>query len=89
MKRVNGLNYRTTREQYKTAKKYDHTQFDIFCTSIYKSGFEDGKEASRGLTMDEIMEVIGAVKGIGEKRLSVIRSGILDRMGEDDVADKE
>lgn len=27
--------YTTTREVYKTVKKYDHQQFDAFCTRVY------------------------------------------------------
>ena len=35
--------YTTTREVYKTVKKYDHQQFDEFCTRVYTNGFNDGK----------------------------------------------
>ena len=37
--------YTTTREVYKTVKKYDHQQFDEFCTRIYTNGFNDGKKS--------------------------------------------
>ena len=37
--------YTTTREVYKTVKKYDHQQFDAFCTRVYTNGFNDGKKS--------------------------------------------
>ena len=37
--------YTTTREVYKTVKKYDHRQFDAFCTRVYTNGFNDGKKS--------------------------------------------
>ena len=42
--------YTTTREVYKTVKKYDHQQFDAFCTRIYTNGFNDGKKISNRKT---------------------------------------
>ena len=42
-RRIGG--YTTTREVYKTVKKYDHQQFDEFCTRIYADGFNDGKKS--------------------------------------------
>ena len=37
--------YTTTREVYKTVKKYDHQQFDAFCTRVYTNGFNEGKQS--------------------------------------------
>ncbi len=68
--------YMTTRDQYKAAKKYDHQQFDDFCTSIYHSGYEAGKKAVPGTDIEEVMAAIQTVKGIGEKRLAEIRAAV-------------
>lgn len=38
--------YVTTRKVYKAVKKYDHQQFDDFCTRVYMNGYEDGKKSS-------------------------------------------
>ena len=40
--------YVTTRTVYKAVKKYDHQQFDEFCTRVYMNGYEDGKRAVPG-----------------------------------------
>lgn len=55
--------YTTTREVYKTVKKYDHRQFDAFCTRVYTNGFNDGKKSVtekpvRTITDEQLMEVI-------------------------------
>ena len=68
--------YRTTRNQYKAAKKYDHQQFDDFCTSVYQSGYEAGKAAVPGTDIEEVMTAIQTVKGIGAKRMAEIRAAI-------------
>lgn len=67
-RRIGG--YTTTREVYKTVKKYDHQQFDEFCTRIYANGFNDGKKSVtekpvKTITDEQLMEVIGEVKGVG------------------------
>lgn len=47
-----------------------------FCTDIYKSGFQDGRESVPGVDVETIMEAIRSVKGIGAKRLYAIRDSI-------------
>ena len=39
MAKKKAVGYATTREVYKTVKKYDHQQFNEFCTRIYINGF--------------------------------------------------
>ncbi len=58
------------REDYKKIKQMDRQQMERFCRSLYEQGQESAKE--KGLTMDEIREVVKGVKGIGEKRASEI-----------------
>lgn len=42
-KKIQNKRYLVNRAVYKAVKKYDHQQFENFCTDIYKSGWEDGK----------------------------------------------
>lgn len=62
-----------TRTIYKSVKKMDREKFQHFCTSLYKYGFEDGKEAAQteepGIDIEKIMEAVAAVKGIGPKKM--------------------
>lgn len=78
-RRIGG--YTTTREVYKTVKKYDHQQFDEFCTRIYANGFNDGKKSVtekpvKTITDEQLMEVIGEVKGVGPALRGKIKEAI-------------
>lgn len=73
--------YATTREVYKAAKKYDHQQFDEFCTRVYTNGFNDGKKtatekSAKVFTAEQLMEVIGEVKGVGPALKGKIKDAI-------------
>lgn len=57
--------YRSTRAVYKAVKKYDHQQFDEFCTSIYASGYEDGRKSVPGISVEDMLKTIGDIKGVG------------------------
>ncbi len=71
-----GNNYLITRARYKSIKAFDHQQMEQFCTDIYKSGYQDGRESVPGVDVETIMEAIRSVKGIGAKRLYAIRGNI-------------
>ena len=78
--------YTTTREVYKTVKKYDHQQFDEFCTRIYTNGFNDGKKSAiekpvKTITDEQLMEVIGEVKGVGPALKGKIKDAIEAKFG--------
>lgn len=68
--------YVTTRTVYKAVKKYDHQQFDEFCTRVYRSGYEDGKKAVPGVDIEEMLEVVSAVKGVGPALAGKIRAAV-------------
>ena len=74
-----------TREVYKAVKKYDRQQFDMFCTEIYKHGYEDGYEAGfkncPGVDVEKIYEEIAAIKGIGPVKLALIKDRIETAFG--------
>mgnify|MGYP000944188283 CR=1 FL=1 len=75
-----------TNKVYKDVKKYDPNQFRSFCAKIYGYGFEDGKEAAlkdaSNVTVEDIVKVISQVKGVGEKKLEVIKAELTAAFGE-------
>lgn len=62
------------RKQYDRIRKMDHCQMTLWAESVYKSGFNDGKDdASKGaLTIDQVRETLLGIKGFGEKRASAV-----------------
>ena len=74
--------YLVNRSIYKAAKRYDHRQFEDFCTDIYKSGWEDGKSSANVLDVKDIEAVIRSVKGIGEVRIGKIMEAINEKFDE-------
>ena len=74
--------YLVNRSIYKAAKRYDHRQFEDFCTDIYKSGWEDGKSSANVLDVTDIEAVIRSVKGIGEVRIGKIMEAINEKFNE-------
>ena len=63
----------TTRKMYKDMKKFDRQQYDNFCKDLYKKGFENGRASVPKIDYSRIYEIIGGIKGIGEKRLDEIK----------------
>lgn len=70
------------RKQYDRIRKMDHCQMTLWAESVYKSGYQDGKEATEGLTTPEIREVLLTVKGLGEKRVNAIIAALEAAMNE-------
>lgn len=72
------------RKIYKDIKKYDRQQMEAFVESIYTSGFNDGVEKyekldkRKDIDFNKLRENIGAIKGIGEKKLDDIMKAIAD-----------
>lgn len=75
-KNKKGNNYLITRARYKSIKAFDHQQMEQFCTDIYKSGYQDGRESVPGVDIEAIMKAIENTKGIGAKKLADIRASI-------------
>lgn len=71
-----GNDYLITRARYKSIKAFDHRQMEQFCTDIYKSGYQDGRESVPGVDITAIMKAIENTKGIGAKKLADIRTSI-------------
>ncbi len=68
------------REKYKTVKRMDHAQMSAFLEDIYKSGYAEGQLKTKGLTVDEVKDVILNIKGIGEKRAAEIISALDEKI---------
>ena len=87
-KKNKGKRYLVNRTVYKAVKKYDHQQFEDFCTNVYKSGWEDGKASVNALDASEIETVIRSIKGIGEVRIGKIMEAINEKFGENTRAEE-
>ena len=68
--------YMITRARYKAIKAFDHQQMEQFCTDVYKSGYQDGRESVPGVDIEAVMAAIGSTKGVGAKKLADIRASI-------------
>lgn len=77
--RENPKGYITTRTQYKTVKKYDHKQFDEFCTDIYMNGYKAGQGSVPAVDVEDVLTVIGSVKGVGPSLGGRIRQAVEKR----------
>lgn len=76
--------YMTTRKQYKDVKKFDHTQFDGFCRSIYECGYKDGSASVQGVDVEDVMEAVGGVKGVGPATLAKIKDAVIPLFRKED-----
>lgn len=81
--------YRTTREVYKSVKRYDHKQFDEFCTRVYLNGFKDGRESVKGVDVSELLTAIGEVKGVGPALHGKIREALNLKFQDQEKRDAE
>lgn len=75
-KQQNKKYYILNREKYKAIKKFDHLQMETFCSDIYKSGFQDGRNSVPGVDIEKVMLAIAEVKGIGAKRMDEVRKAV-------------
>lgn len=77
------------RKMYKEIKKYDRQQMEAFAESVYTSGFNDGCNAyektmkETELDFNKLRENIGAIKGIGDKKLDAILKVVADTVDEE------
>ncbi len=81
--------YVTTRKVYKAVKKYDHQQFDDFCTRVYMNGYEDGKKAVPGVDVEEILKAVSDVKGVGPALAGKIKAAVNDLFQKSEVKENE
>lgn len=65
-----------TREIYKSVKKFDRQDFQLFCKDLYGFGFEDGRASVPGVDLKAVYEAIAGTKGIGAKKMEDIKQSI-------------
>lgn len=85
----NNKKYVTTRAVYKAVKKYDHQQFDDFCTQVYLSGYKDGKESVPGVDIEKVLKAVADVKGVGPALAGKIRTAVNGLFPESEVKKSE
>lgn len=71
----------TSRAVYKAVKKYDHQQFDEFCQNVYNQGYAAGmkqpaSESEPTVSIEEVLEVVGSVKGVGPALSGKIKEAV-------------
>lgn len=81
--------YVTTRKVYKAVKKYDHQQFNDFCTRVYMNGYEDGKKAVPGVDVEEILKAASDVRGVGPALAGKIKAAVNDLFQKSEVKENE
>lgn len=80
-----------TREQYRKIKSYSRQQMERWAASIYKTGLEDMAKAleekveqeaedESKADWEDVLRIIGEVKGIGAKRLEEIDRKVREAM---------
>lgn len=79
--------YITTRSVYKGVKKYDHQQFDEFCTRVYVEGYNDAlaekeKNVEQSVSIEEVLGVVGEVKGVGPALAGKIKAAVDNMIAE-------
>ena len=74
------------RKLYNDIRRMDHNQMSRWAEELYKTAYRDGKDAAKGLTVDELKEVLCQQKGIGEKRTTAILEAIENKMKEKESA---
>lgn len=79
--------YITNRTVYKAVKKYDHKQFDDFCKRMYNEGYSAGlkqpaAEPEPSVSIEEVLGVIGEVKGVGPALAGKIKAAVDNMIAE-------
>ena len=75
--------YIRTRDVFKPVKKYDHRDFDEFCTNGYKDGQMAPKaEPEASADVETVMKAIKDVKGVGPALAEKIKKAIMGTLEE-------
>lgn len=78
------------RAMYKTIKRYDRQQLEVFTTNIYKQGFDAGMRKITESLSTKLVDAIKNTKGIGEARFNLLIKNITrELMGEPEESVEE
>lgn len=78
-----------SREQRRTIQKMNASEMMTYLVGVYRSGFEDGAEAMYQQSQEDevkadwedVLSLIGEVKGVGAKLLRAIDEHVREKMG--------
>lgn len=78
-----------SREQRRTIQKMNASEMTTYLVGVYRSGFEDGAEAMYQQSQEDevkedwedVLSLIGEVKGVGAKLLRAIDEHVREKMG--------
>ena len=68
--------YNLSREMYRGIKQMNSEQMGIFLSNVFQEGFDAAVKNTNNITIDDLHNVIGTVKGIGNKRMAEIDEAI-------------
>jgi hypothetical protein len=64
--------YNLSREMYRGIKKMDATEMGTFLGNVFQEGFDAALKNTDNITITDLHNAIGTVKGIGDKRMAEI-----------------
>lgn len=68
--------YNLSREMYRGIKQMDSEQMGTFLGDVFQEGFDAALKNTNNITIEDLHNAIGTVKGIGEKRMTEIDNAI-------------
>ena len=68
--------YNLSREMYRGIKQMNSTEMGIFLGNVFQEGFNSAIKNTNNITLEDLHNVIGSVKGIGDKRMAEIDEAI-------------
>lgn len=68
--------YNLSREMYRGIKQMDSEQMGTFLGEVFQEGFDAALKNTNNITIEDLHNAIGTVKGIGEKRMIEIDNAI-------------
>ena len=68
--------YTLSRETYRKIKKMNSTELGIFLGNVFQEGFDAALKNTDNITIEDLHNAIGTVKGIGNKRIVEIDNAI-------------
>lgn len=68
--------YNLSREMYRGIKQMDSEQMGTFLGDVFQEGFDAALKNTNNITIEDLHNAIGTVKGIGEKRMIEIDNAI-------------
>lgn len=68
--------YNLSRETYRGIKQMDSEQMGTFLGDVFQEGFDAALRNTDNITVEDLHNAIGTVKGIGEKRMAEIDNAI-------------